>query len=112
MDVKEKENNMEANISESKRIIKEGYEVEKRAVKINKSMNKTKKVKLQKRIVTKFGNLDSDEMNFLKLGPTFIVLEDIDTDKVKAEFLIGLTKIRWSLLFLRPIMLAMESLPT
>ena len=48
-------------------------------------------------MVFTYGNieLDKSEMNLLELGPYFAIYEDINLDKVKAEFLTMLTKIRW-----------------
>ena len=39
--------------------------------------------------------LNKDKINFLELGPEFLVLEDINMDEVKAEFLTMVIKIRW-----------------
>ena len=52
----------------------------------------------------KFGEvyLDKDEASFLQLGPNFLVLEEINMDKVKAEFLTALNKIRWEILGKEP----------
>ena len=35
------------------------------------------------------------EASFLVLGPDFAVPEDLDLDRIKAKFLVSLTKIRW-----------------
>ena len=40
-------------------------------------------------------NLDLNEQMFLELRPNFTMMEDIDLDKIRTEFLMALTKIRW-----------------
>ena len=90
-------------IRERRKIIVEkqdnfGYEIEKEILAMNGELKKRKRSKLQQKMINNQGKiqLDPDEANLLELEPDFAILEDIDRDLIKAEFLTALTKIRWA----------------
>ena len=64
----------------------------------NQEVRPTDQKKFRQKMVTTYGGveLDSQEMQFLALGPEFTILEKIDKRKMKVNFQTALTKIRWS----------------
>ena len=64
---------------------------------LNKDVKPNKRKVIQEKMIWTYGNvkLDSMEEKFLQLGPNFAMMEDLDLDKIRTQFMIGLIKIRW-----------------
>ena len=65
--------------------------------KININVKKEEEKTVREKLVTIYGGLelDEDEVAFLLLGPDFLLLEEVDLEKAKIDFSIGVTKVRW-----------------
>ena len=79
-------------------INREREEVMKEMEKENQEIKPTDQKKFRDRMITTYGEveLDSQERQFLALGPEFTMLENIERRKLKVNFQTALTKIRWS----------------
>ena len=65
---------------------------------INSEIEAVSEKELREKMISVYGGvkLDKQEKMFLSLGPEFTVLDKLDYTKIKGEFQIALTKIRWA----------------
>ena len=90
-------NNEQSDPESDSDIIKEGYKLEELVMEMNKNIELNKRKFIQEKMITTYGNvtLDANEVKFLELGPNFAMMEDLNLDNIRTEFMIALTKIRW-----------------
>ena len=62
--------------------------MERKAIELSNKICKTKRKDLQEIVIKCYGQteLDKNELNFPELGPYFVLYDDIDIDKMKADF--------------------------
>ena len=84
--------------SESDEIRDEMKQVIDIAIENDKEVKKSDDEILEKKLITVYGDiqLSQDEKKFLSLGPYFPLMEDVKEEVAAQDFLIGLTKVRWT----------------
>ena len=78
-------------------IVEQRQEILIKAERMNTEVLAVGEKELRESMITVYGDvkLDKQEKMFLTLGPEFTVLERLDYAKIKTEFQIALTKVRW-----------------